>query len=363
MEQWIAFWLRGPNNYHVSWKSDKGNRTPHPGILSSIIDVGAHRWGDFVTSFMASSVGYCLPTAVLANIYKRLNEISHSSHPGRGGVHFSAHFLYTCICSSFVSYHCKDNLVMEHYCPDRFSRQFDFHQDVHADMDLNKLSGLETMLRCHHVLTYYGTGSQILLYGRCNLLEGNTTRAFHEWWCKTFISSTCNPYISDSKRKQSDLSDMNIPKDEDKLGSKPKLKIVRSEKRLKPFVPLMPDGSSRIKIQGIDVVIPTTPIPAIPIQSIASLPWVAKHAARVFSKTILDNVSHILFDGLPSHEGSFDNLYATILQRGVDITPLKCKGHSDIVNATEVMDATIKSSLEKTEAYIKESFKDLKNFQ
>ena len=36
----------------------------------------------------------------------------------------------------------------------------------------------------------------------------------------------------------------------------------------------MEDGFSRIKILGIDVVIPATPIPVIHIQSIASLPQV-----------------------------------------------------------------------------------------
>jgi len=86
------------------------------------------------------------------------------------------------------------------------------------------------------------------------------------------ISSTCSPYVSDFERKQSDLLDTNISKDEGKLVSKPKLKIVRFGKSLKPFVPLMEDGSSCVKIPGIDVVILATPIPAIPIQSIAPLP-------------------------------------------------------------------------------------------
>ena len=87
-----------------------------------------------------------------------------------------------------------------------------------------------------------------------------------------FISSTCSPHASDSKRKQSDLFDTRISKDEGKLGSNPKLKTVRSRKPLEPFVPPMEDCSSCIKIPGIDVVIPATPILAIPIESIAPLP-------------------------------------------------------------------------------------------
>ena len=31
---------------------------------------------------------------------------------------------FVSIHSGFVSYRCEDNLVMEHYCPDLFSRQF-----------------------------------------------------------------------------------------------------------------------------------------------------------------------------------------------------------------------------------------------
>ena len=45
----------------------------------------------------------------------------------------------------------------------------------------------------------------------------------------------------------------------------------------------------------------------------------------MFDKAILDKVSRTPFDGLPSLKGNFDSLYATILQRGVDITPLESK--------------------------------------
>ncbi|KAJ8429623.1 hypothetical protein Cgig2_012285 [Carnegiea gigantea] len=355
----------------------------------------------------------------------------------------------------------------------------------------------------------------------------------HEWWPKMFISLPCSPQASGSKRKRSDLSDTNISKDEGKL--KPKLKIVCSGKPVEHFIPVMEDGSSRVKIPGIDVGTPATPIPAISTQSIAPLPQdelpvgvcepstrkgesdvvnfkeglahvplpsgsqcfpsaghipsfgkdlfdsrsrlvnsrgvcpsdddvvesihrvnahssVDKNAARVLGKAILDKVCRTPFDGLPSLRGDFDSLYATILQRGVDIIPLESKsyysrisaeeynncrmevqgrldeafrglntegthyeakaaelkhvesrrqellkelqllenqqkelssqvatskhllqeverevidlqGQIEVLNATEVMDAATKASLEKAEAYIKESFEDLKNFQ
>jgi len=117
---------------------------------------------------------------------------------------------------------------MMHYWPDRFSRPFSFHQDVPANLDLINLPNPKTMLHRYHVPTRYGTGSQVLFPGRCNLLKRNTTRAYREWWSKMFIFSTCSPYASDCKRKPSDLSNTNMVKDEGKLGSKPKLKIVRS---------------------------------------------------------------------------------------------------------------------------------------
>ena len=88
---------------------------------------------------------------------------------------------FVSINSSFVSYRCEDNLVIEHYCLDRFSRQFGFYQDVPANLDFYNLPNPETMLRYHHMLTRYGTGSQVLLPRRCNLLERNTTHAFCEW--------------------------------------------------------------------------------------------------------------------------------------------------------------------------------------
>ncbi|KAJ8424946.1 LOW QUALITY PROTEIN: hypothetical protein Cgig2_002571 [Carnegiea gigantea] len=91
-------------------------------------------------------------------------------------------------------------------------------------------------------------------------------------------------------------------------------------------------------------------------------------------------------DGLHSLKGDFDSLYATILQIGVEVTTLKSKKdlnsqvwpasicfkklsgklltcRIDITSATEMTDVAIKATLEKIEAYIKDSFKDLKNFQ
>ncbi|KAJ8425748.1 hypothetical protein Cgig2_024365 [Carnegiea gigantea] len=266
------------------------------------------------------------------------------------------------------------------------------------------------MLRYHHMLTRYGTRSQVLILGRCNLFERNTTPAFSEWWSKMFIFSTYSLHASDSKRKRSDLFEINILEDEGKLGSKPKLKI--------PFVLPKEDGSSHVKILGIDVVIPTIPIPAIHIQSIKQLPQVIK-----LTPEGAENIMDILnVEPNPTE-------YMAILIAGVDITPLESKveglikqacdfkdlqqsysdqtsaeehdscrmevqcaldeashrlntegvhyeakteaehevidlqGQIGILNATKVMDVATKASLEKVEVYIKEAFEDLKNFQ
>ncbi|KAJ8420232.1 hypothetical protein Cgig2_021588 [Carnegiea gigantea] len=153
-----------------------------------------------------------------------------------------------------------------------FVRALFFTVDVPADLDFDNLTDLETMLCYHHMITGYGIRPQVLLPGRCNLLERNTTRAFRKWWSKMFIFLTCSPYASDSKRKRSDLFDTNISKDKGKFGSKPKLKIVRFGKPLEPFVPPMEGGSSRVKIPRMDVVVPATRIPATPIESIDELP-------------------------------------------------------------------------------------------
>ncbi|KAJ8422682.1 hypothetical protein Cgig2_000900 [Carnegiea gigantea] len=57
-----------------------------------------------VASYMTLGVGYCLPTTIFVSIYKGLNEIFHSSHPGRGGGHFSAHFLDAWLTKNFDTY-------------------------------------------------------------------------------------------------------------------------------------------------------------------------------------------------------------------------------------------------------------------
>ncbi|KAJ8445794.1 LOW QUALITY PROTEIN: hypothetical protein Cgig2_027875 [Carnegiea gigantea] len=667
IEQWISFWFRGcskqpnpstrnivsPYRLRSLWWSDyqaifdelgvaTGQRTgTFLAAFLSFRDAGCIHPGTFsIVSLMAS--GYCLPIAILASTYKGLNELSRSSHLGRGGGHFPTHFLYAWLAknfdvyelvgeassslgmvkfsgldraksfqpeeawdligsgrgfcwhssvinrlretlvddgklsradftyfvsvrSSFVAYRCEDNLIMEHYCPDRFSRQYGFYQDVPTDLDFDNLPDLEAMLHYHHMLTRCGTGPKSYFLG--DVIHSRGIPLVH--------------FVNDGPRCSSPCLAAHmlvVPRgnaDEGKL--KPKLKIVRSGELVEPFVPAMEDGSSRVKIPGIDIGTPAMPIPAIPIQSIAPLPQVIElplegaenimdildgepnrvecveglahvplpsgsqyfpSVGRIlfFGKDLFDNRSRLVnswgvcppdddevksirrvnahssvphpqcplkvpqggisvfdadafikevdknavrvfhtdkvcrtpFDGLPSLRGDFDSLYAAIFQRGVDVIPLESKverlirqacdfkdlqqsysgrisveehnncrmevqgkldeasrrlntegthyeakatelkhvgsrrqellkelqlledqhkelssqvaasehllqeverevidlqGQIEVLNATEVMDAATKASLEKAEAYIKESFDDLKNFQ
>ncbi|KAJ8433884.1 hypothetical protein Cgig2_004606 [Carnegiea gigantea] len=609
IEQWISFWFRGRSKYHAIFDElGVATRQRTETFLAAFLscwlctfilpvrDAGCIRPGTFsIASLITSGVGYCLHTAVIASIYKGLNELSRSSHPGRSGGHFPTYFLYAWLAKNFDAYELvgeassSPGIVKfsglgrtKSFQPEEarkligFGRGFCWHSsiinrlketlvddgklsradfayfDVPIDLDFDNLPDPEAMLRYYHILMRCGTGSQVLLLGRCNLLERNTTRTFREWWPKMSVSLPCSPHASGFKRKCSDLSDTNISKDEGKL--KPKLKIVYSGKPVEPFVPAIEDGSSRVKIPGIDVGTSAMPFPAIPIQSIAPLPQpstqkvielplegaenimdildaepnpvecmeesddvnfkeglahvplplgsqcfpsvgripsfdkdlfdsrsglvnsrgvcppdddevesirranahssvprpqcplkeVDKNAARVLRKAILDKVCLTSFDGLPSLRGDFDSLYTTILQRGVDVIALESKveacdfkdlqqsysgrisaeehnnchmevqgkldeasrrlntegthyeakaaelkhvesrrqellkelqlledqqkelssqGQIEVLNATEMMDAATKASLEKAESYIKESFEDLKNFQ
>ncbi|KAJ8437554.1 hypothetical protein Cgig2_017907 [Carnegiea gigantea] len=63
-------------------------------FILPVRDVGCIHLDTFNTaSFIVSSTRYCLRTIILASIYKGLNEISCSSHPGKSGDHLSIHFL------------------------------------------------------------------------------------------------------------------------------------------------------------------------------------------------------------------------------------------------------------------------------
>ncbi|KAJ8438055.1 hypothetical protein Cgig2_003591 [Carnegiea gigantea] len=176
---------------------------PSPTHEPVVRDAGCIRPSTFsITSLMASGVGYCLPTAILVSVYKALNEVSRSSHPSRSGGHFPTHFLYAWLAKNFDAY----ELVGE----------------ASFSPSMVRFSGLD----------------------RAKSFQPEEARN----------SLVLGGVFSGIRPSSTDLRRLSWMTDEGKL--KPKLKIVRSGKPVKPFVPVIEDGSSRVKIPGIDDKLP-----------------------------------------------------------------------------------------------------------
>ncbi|KAJ8436100.1 hypothetical protein Cgig2_011922 [Carnegiea gigantea] len=383
IKEWIAFWFRGPVKYYAPMKSDRRSRVPLPNIMSPatedhgwnesyvvfdelgvpkgertetflaaflscwlclfalpIRDAGCIRPGTFsVASSMEGGQAYCLPSAILASIYRGLGEICRSAHPGRKGGHIPWHFLYAWVAkyfrtydfddsvstnlrmpkfsgfgraktfdldearelissgrgfcwnsairhrlkatlvdngqlsradfayfasirSSYVCCRCEDSFVIEHYCPHRFSRQFGFHQDIPADIDFSILPSSKIMLRLHQACIRYGTNSRVFFPGQCPSLERKFTRRFQECWPKMFLTSSDSHSGESSKRKRVSLSDQNIQRNEAPSGSRPKFKIIRSEKPLRSPALETEDNTPQTKIPRVDAALSVAPISA-----------------------------------------------------------------------------------------------------
>ncbi|KAJ8423785.1 hypothetical protein Cgig2_018444 [Carnegiea gigantea] len=192
---------------------------------------------------MASGVGYCLPTAILASIYKGLNEISRSSHPSRGGEYFPAHFLYTWLAKNFDVY----ELVGEN-------------------------SSSPGMVMCSDI-------------GQSKSIRSG------------FVSYRC---------EESFVMEHYYP---DRSNGQDEIPIGLCEPTTEKVTELPPEGAENI----MDI-INSEPNPTECM------------------------VCHTPFDGLPSLKGDFDSLYATILQRGIDITPLETKVEGLIKQACDFKD-------------------------
>ncbi|KAJ8432209.1 LOW QUALITY PROTEIN: hypothetical protein Cgig2_020739 [Carnegiea gigantea] len=200
-----------------------------------------------VASFMTSGVGYCIPSAILVSIYNGLNEISHSSHPGRGGA------------KNFDTYELAGDLVQAHLAalvkPSHSSSQRLENSLVLGGAFIVIHPSSTDSRRLFWMTSSYQELTLFILSIFDVLADLDLDNLPDRKQC--FIITTCLHAIEQGLKQ---------------LGSKPKLKIVHSGKPLEPFVIAIEDGSSRVKIPGIDVAIPATPIPAIPIQSIAPLP-------------------------------------------------------------------------------------------
>ena len=161
---------------------------------------------------------------------------------------------------------------MEHYCPHRFSRQFGFHQDIPADIDFSILPSSNFMLRLHQACIRYGTNSRVFFPGQCPSLERKFTHRFQEWWSKVFLTSSDSYFGGSSKRKRACSSDQNIQRNEGPSGSRPKFKIIRSQKPLRSPAVETEDNAPQTEIPGVGAAAFVAPISAVPIQSVPMAP-------------------------------------------------------------------------------------------
>jgi len=84
-----------------------------------------------------------------------------------------------------------------------------------------------------------------------------------------FSASSCAQSGGNPKRKRDSSTDQNIRREEGASGSRPKLKIIRSQNPLRPLILASKDDLLQDKIPRIGTTISITPIFAIPIQSVA----------------------------------------------------------------------------------------------
>jgi len=85
-----------------------------------------------------------------------------------------------------------------------------------------------------------------------------------------FLTTSGTYFVGNSKRKRDSSSYQNIQRDEGASGSKPKLKIIYSQKPLSSPILATEDNNPQTKILGVGVAISVTPISEIPIQSVAT---------------------------------------------------------------------------------------------
>ncbi|KAJ8438680.1 hypothetical protein Cgig2_011863 [Carnegiea gigantea] len=95
--------------------------------------------------------------------------------------------------------------------------------------------------------------------------EKKFTRHFQKWWSKVFLTSSDTYSGGKSRRKRDISSDQNNQRDEGPSGSKPKLKIVHSQKPLRSHVLETKDDTPQTTILGVGAAISVAPISAIPI--------------------------------------------------------------------------------------------------
>ncbi|KAJ8420734.1 hypothetical protein Cgig2_023006 [Carnegiea gigantea] len=212
--------------------------------------------------------------------------------------------------------------------------------------------------------------------------------------------------LEGAQRGRERSSDQNIQRNEAPSGSRPKFKIIRSQKHLRSPALETEDNPPQTKIPGVDTALSVAPISVFPIQSVPMAPKASDEVRLTleplpvtayrrklksiivclldeqgmsnvggskldYGKTVfppLDDAKNIMdiLDCDPSPPAcmgeSGDMNFKEKLAYEAEQAVIDLKGQIDTLNAIEVIDPATKASLEKTEAYVKESFEDLKTF-
>ncbi|KAJ8435728.1 hypothetical protein Cgig2_017707 [Carnegiea gigantea] len=301
-------------------------------------DAGCIHFGTFnITSFMASSIGYCIPMTIFVSIHKGLNEISSSLHPGRSGANFLVHFLHTWLVKELDTYKLEARPSLTN-----------FHQDAPVNLDFNNFPNAKTMLCYHHVLTRYGTGSQKATneakkHFRSLPVDGQdkllivcelTTKMVIELPPKGVENIMdilgVDPNLTKCIRESGNVNfneglflchwevSICFPKN-DEAKSTPKAHALL----LVPY-PLhsLRARQEDVSIFNVDVVIED----------------VNKNVSQAFGPAILNKVSGTPFDGLPSFKGDIQQSFTLIVQREIDITPLESKVERLVKQACDLKD-------------------------
>ncbi|PHT68748.1 hypothetical protein T459_28235 [Capsicum annuum] len=134
---------------------------------------------------MAHEEKFSLAVPVLARIYRGLWEISTSSNLGSFHTLFPIHYVYGWIglYSSFVTLRHDDNLIVEPYSPNKFSRQFGFCQDVPGILTKHHFDGsLLALVQLWDSCVRLGSLSKLNIPMRPLDNGPFMTREYSDWW-------------------------------------------------------------------------------------------------------------------------------------------------------------------------------------
>ncbi|KAJ8425953.1 hypothetical protein Cgig2_016233 [Carnegiea gigantea] len=379
IEEWIAFWFRGPVKYYAPMQSDRRSRVPLPNIMSPatedhgwneshvvfdelgvpkgertetflaaflscwlclfalpIRDAGCIHPGTFsVASSMEGGQAYCLPSAILTSIYRGLGEICRSAHPGRKGGHIPWHFLYAWVAKYFRTYDFDDgvsaNLRMPKFSDFGRAKTFDLDEArelISSGRGFYWNSAIRHRLKATLVdngqlsradFAYFASIRSSYVYCRCEdsfvqqtiwLSSGHSCghRFLHPPEFKDHASTPSSLYTLwdqfsrvfswsmpfSGEEIHSSLPRVvvqNVPhfirfsfwrelKEEESQnevpsGSRPKFKIIRSQKPLRSPALETGDNTSQTEIPGVGAALSVAPISAVPIQSVPMAPEVS----------------------------------------------------------------------------------------